>query len=55
MSSGGLCPLDGNSGFINILGNITPLMMSDMTIKTVPITMAYSPSKLNPTIIGNII
>jgi hypothetical protein len=55
MSSEGLCPLDGNSGFINILGNITPLMMSDMTIKTVPITMAYSPSKLNPTITGNII
>ncbi len=47
------CPLDSNTGFIQLVGPIQQQDLTNITVKNYPLSISFSPRTTIPTLIGN--
>jgi hypothetical protein len=51
--SSGYCPIDSNTGFIELVGPIQQQDLQSITVDSYPLSVSFSPRKTAPTLIGN--
>jgi hypothetical protein len=47
------CPLDVNTGFVQLVGPISTIDLNNITVKSYPLTISFAPRTTIPSLIGN--